>query len=150
MFCLPKSITKQYIHTQQKEQEAFGTNVEAYQEKLAKIVKVELPATWIGREVEMRIQHAKQNPQFDEKQEEKMKKEFKALAENNLKVFLGLAEIVKLENVELDKDEKEQAKRGVEQKAAQNPNIDRVNEQEREELNMRIDKYLRGLIMSEE
>lgn len=134
---------------QQKEQQAFGVSVDAYQEKLSGVVKVDLPQSWIDREVEMRLQQAQQSPQWEEmkKNEEKMKKEFGTMAEKNLKVFLGLSEIVKQENVELDKDEKKLAESLVAQKLEKNKNADQKAEQEREELNMKIDKYLRGLII---
>lgn len=129
-----------------------------YNDSLAKIVKVDLPQSWIDKEVETRLQRMKSSPQFQQdpeafwKQmgadEEKMKKQFVVEGEKDLKVFLGLSEIVKLEKIELDKDEMEQAHQMAHQglsNADDHSSPDHDAAMQRSVMQLKIDKYLRNL-----
>ena len=143
-----------------KNKEVEKKAMNEYTLKLAKVVKVELPQSWIDREVSTRIERIKQNPQFIRdpaafwQQMGKTEKEFhKTLAEDgerDLKIFLALSEIVKTENIELDKDEMDEAhhlahqhlqQSGSEQPEAHQAEIEKVI------LNLKIDKFLRAAIM---
>lgn len=131
-----------------------------YNEKLLKTVKFDLPQSWINREVDMRMHDIKNHPQFKHdpenfwkqigKKEEDLKKEFAKRAEGDLKVFLSLSEIIKQENVELDKDELRKAELITHNRVSQNGQEGGINMEEelqRTILNMRIDKYLEGLML---
>lgn len=128
-----------------------------YKEDLAKYVKVDLPESWIAREVEMRMKGVKESPQYAaspekfwkaiKKDEKALEKEFQADAEKGLKIFLGLSELVKKENIELNKDEMEIVHQRVHQKIPGNDHSshDHAMAMERESLNFKIDKFLTTL-----
>ncbi|MDH3324561.1 MAG: trigger factor [Candidatus Peregrinibacteria bacterium] len=142
----------------EKEKGAKGECIKDYEEKLAKIVKGELPQSWMDKEVEMRMAQLKQNPQYTHdpeafwktigKKEDDLIKQFKKDAEANLKVFLGLSEIIKQENIELDKDETKRAALIVEQNLKNAPKGARKEEEmQKVTLNLKIDKFLAGLMI---
>jgi trigger factor len=142
-----------------KERKAKEALVGDYQEKLVKYVKAELPDSWIQKEVEAQWKQVEEHPQYRQdpkafweatgQSEEKLKKQFAAQGEKNLKVFLGLSEIVKVENIELNKNELEQAHKMAHQHLGHDqhdhPNHDA--EIEKASLNLKIDKYLQGLML---
>lgn len=147
------------IITENKEKQARKEAYEKYRSDLAKAVKIELPPTWIVREVEHRLHQFKENPRFKAnpqafwkefgKDEETLKKEFETFVAQDLTIFLSLSEIVKLENIELDKDEITRAMSVVDEKIKNNqlPQAHKNAEIERIELNMKIDKYLKSLTL---
>jgi trigger factor len=141
-----------------KRNEEKKKNIGAYNEKLLKITKGDLPRSWIERECEMRLEEIKQSPQYTHdpeafwkqvgKKEEDMKKQFEKDAEANLKVFLGLSEIIKTEKIELDKDEMTKAGLIVDQRMSQQQGEGhREEELQKTVLNLKIDKYLEGLML---
>lgn len=140
-----------------KEEEERRNVIDNYNKKLAKIVKTELPQSWIEDDIDMRIRHLKNSPQFKQapddfwkaigKTEDAVKKEFRKPAEENLKIFLGLSHIIDNENIELDKDEVENAKKSVEMKKKQNSNMDEQMELSKALHNLKIDKFFRGLTL---
>ncbi len=136
--------------------------MDAYTKDLAKLVKAELPASWVEREVSSRLNRMQQSPQYQEdpakfwqtmgKTETEFKKELAKEGEQDLLIFLGLSDIVKTENVELDKDELGQAHH-MAHKHLQNDG-DHASEahhveMEKATLNLKIDKFLRSAIMSQ-
>ncbi len=149
----------QTILEQRKQEEEKKKIIDDYSEKLAKIVKTDLPESWITKEVNMRLEEIHNSPQYKNnpeefwkmvgKTEEKTKKEFKESAEKNLKVFLGLSHIIKQEKIELNKDEEKKAQSILERKQAQNKNsnFDRESEYQRIALNLKIDKYFDTLTL---
>jgi len=92
-----------------------GQALNKFKEKIAGVVKADLPASWIEREAHQRMEQIKQSPAFKQdqeafwkhvkKSEEALMKDFRKDSEKTLKAYLGLSEIVKTENIELDKDE---------------------------------------------
>lgn len=131
-----------------------------FDQKLAKIVTVELPASWIKAEVNAQMMRLKQSPQFQHdpeaffnqmgKTEEQLAKEFEVTGDVSLKTYLGLAEILKKENIELDKDEMESAKQRAEHQASHQKDI---SEQRKSQImdqvvqNMKIDKYISSIMI---
>lgn len=136
--------------------------MDAYTKDLAKVVKAELPTSWIEREVGSRFKRMQESPQYQAdpasfwqtmgKTETEFKKELAAEGEQDLLIFLGLSEIVKTENVELDKDEMGQAHHMAHQHL-QNDSDHASDahhaEMEKATLNLKIDKFLRSAIMSQ-
>ncbi len=129
--------------------------ITVYEDKLVKIVKIDLPVSWIENEVEMRMKKITESPQYKHdpeqfwkqvgKDEAALKKEFTKDSERNLKVFLAHAEIIKKENVKLDKAEKEKAHQIVHTRGFPEDNHDM--ELEKVETELKIDKYLNGLMI---
>ncbi len=150
---IKKTITQN--KTQAKEQEWIAD----YSTQLAKLVKADLPQSWLDREVSSRLARLKQNPQFQSnpeqfwkamgKDEEVFKKELASEGEKDLKVFLGLSEIVKTEGITLDKDEKTQAHHIARQNIGHDHHHGHSHdvEVEKAELNLKIDKFLRSTII---
>lgn len=139
---------KQNVETN-KQREAEQAETDKYTKEVGKLTKGDLPKSWIDKEVQAQFQRLTQNPQFQQNPEaflqqmgdqEKLKKEFAVQGEENLRVFLGLTEIVNAENIELDKDETVRAMQQAQQ-SGKDENI----EFERISLNMKIDKYLASL-----
>jgi len=136
--------------------------MDAYTKELAKVVKAELPQSWIDREVSSRLNRLQQNPQYQKdpatfwqtmgKTETEFKKDLAKEGERDLLIFLGLSEIVKTENVELDKDEMGQAHHMAHQHL-QNDSDHKSDahhaEMEKATLNLKIDKFLRSAIMEQ-
>jgi len=136
--------------------------MDAYTKDLAKVVKAELPQSWIDREVTSRLNRLQQNPQYQKdpatfwqtmgKTETEFKKDLAKEGERDLLIFLGLSEIVKTENVELDKDEMGQAHHMAHQHL-QNDSDHKSDahhaEMEKATLNLKIDKFLRSAIMEQ-
>ncbi len=129
-----------------------------FNQKLAKVVKVDLPQSWIEKEVEARIGRIKASPQFQNdpetfwkqmgQTEEDLRKIAAKEGEVDLKVFLGLSEIVKQENIELNKDEMAQAHQIAHQHLGHEEGHDSHDhhvEMDKAILNMKIDKYLKAL-----
>lgn len=150
---LKKQIRKTI--TMNKEQSAQKEILDEYNKKLAKVVKTDLPKSWIKQEVQSRLNRLKQSPQFKQdpqnfwktmgKKEADLKKEFEKEGIEGLKVFLGLSEIVKIENIDLNKDELSEVERIAKtQSQASNSNIQ--SEIQKTVLNLKIDKYLRSLM----
>ena len=102
-----------------KQQSANQVSIRDYEKALAAKIKVDLPASWIGREVENALANLSQKPEFKAdpaafwaqigKTEDEFKAEQAKIADQNLKIFLALAEVVKLEKIELDDAEKSKA-----------------------------------------
>lgn len=140
-----------------KENEERKKLIGEYNKKLAKVVDVDLPLSWVEGDIEMRLREIKESPQFKnnpemfwkaiKKTEEDLKKEFRAPAEENLKVFLALSHIVEEEKIELDKDELGTIGRVVEDRIREHPSLDPGEEASKTVLNMKIDKYFRGLTL---
>ncbi|MCK5460455.1 trigger factor [Candidatus Gracilibacteria bacterium] len=136
-----------------KEQEKHKKSMNEYNEKLVKVVEVDLPKSWIEKEVQIRFNQFAQNPQYKAdpdafwkrmgKKEDDLKKEFAKDSEANLKVFLGLSEIVKQEKIELNKDEMKDLMMQVE---ASSKDGNHGEEVQKMVLNSKIDKYLRSLM----
>jgi len=136
--------------------------MDAYTKDLAKVVKAELPQSWIDREVTSRLNRLQQNPQYQKdpatfwqtmgKTETEFKKDLAKEGERDLLIFLGLSEIVKTENVELDKDEMGQAHHMAHQHL-QNDSDHKSDahhaEMEKATLNLKIDKFLRSAIIEQ-
>ncbi len=133
-----------------KKKEAQQAETDSYTKEIGKITKGDLPESWIKKEIHMQFQRMAQNPQYQQdpaaflkslgKDEEALKKEFEVQGEENLRIFLGLKEVITQEKIELDKDEllraAEQAKNG---KDEENIEFERIC------LNIKIDKYLSSL-----
>ncbi len=142
---------------QKKRDEEKKLKMNEYNTKLAKMVKTDLPASWIEKEVDIRMDEVKNSPQYKHdpenfwktmgQKEDDIRKKFKIEAENNLKVFLGLSEISAKEKIELTKEEAERANQIVQHRIEHNPDIDREAELHRVILNLKIDKYLEALMM---
>jgi trigger factor len=91
--------------------------IESYKADLIKKVKIDLPASWIKSEVDDRLDKLKKSPSYQAspdkfwknlgKTEEKMTQEFEDKAKTGLTEYLALVEIVKIEEIELDKEEAE-------------------------------------------
>jgi trigger factor len=128
-----------------------------YEEKLAKIVKIDLPVSWIENETEMRLKKIMESPQYKhdpeqfwkqlKKDEESLKKEFRKEAEIGLKVFLAHSEIVIKEGVKLTAEEKTRAHQIVHERGLQENNENHDLELQKAETELKIDKYLNGLIL---
>ncbi len=144
------------IIRQNKEQSEKKKAMDEYQQKLAKEVKVDLPESWLEKEVVTRFERFKQNPAFLAdpaafwkeigETEESLKKRFRKDAETDLSIFLGFSEIIKQEKIELDKDEMERAHKIAHQhleKGHEDPRHD--EEMQKAILNLKIDKYLQSL-----
>lgn len=131
-----------------------------FDQKLAKIVTVDLPATWIAAEVNAQMTRLKSSPQFQHdpesfwkqmgKTEETIIKEFEKSGEISLKTYLGLAKIMEAEKIELDKDEMESAKQRAAYQSAQQKNTtpemqSRLLEQTVQ--SMKIDKYISSIMI---
>ncbi len=142
-----------------KRSEERKKKIGEYNEKLLKTVKADLPASWITRECEMRMEEVKQSPQYTHdpemfwkavgKKEEELKKQFEKDAHANLTVFLALSEIIKKENIQLDKDE--MIKAGLITDQHMNRHGGKGNREEELQktiLNLKIDKYFEGLMLS--
>ncbi len=145
--------------TQNKARETERKDTETYTDKLAPLVKTDLPESWLDREVHTRMQRLEHNPQFKNdpgafwkvmgKSEKDYKEEMRAEGAKDLKVFLGLSEIVKQENIELDKDEFAIAKQIAHNNLGQDGQKGYAHDLEVEKavMNMKIDKFLRSAIM---
>ncbi len=128
-----------------------------YEEKLVKIVKIDLPVSWIDGEVEMRMKRVTESPQYKhdpeqfwkqiKKNESDLRKEFRKESERGLKVFLAHSEIVKKENIKLDKVEKERAHQIMHERGVQSDHPNHVLEIQKVETELKIDKYLNGLML---
>ncbi len=144
---------------QKEETEQKKKNIALYNAELAKQVKVDLPESWILEEVEMRMQGIKNEEEYKKdpehfwklmgKKEEDVRKQFHRFAEDNLKVFLGLNEIIKQENIELDVDEEEKIAQMIllEKKRANWSKQQEMAALEKAKLNAKIDKYFEGLTL---
>ncbi len=143
---------------QNKEQNEKKKATQEYQEKLAKQVKADLPNSWLEKEVAVRLEKLKQNPQFREdpnafwknigKTEDDFKKLFRPEAEKDLKTFLGLTEIVKQENIELNKDDLDKAHQIAHKRLGKTPISEKYMEElQKIILNLKIDKYLQTLTL---
>jgi len=154
-----KAQIKETITTN-KNKEAEKTAMDTYTKGLAKVVKADLPQSWIEREVGSRLNSLKQNPQFQQnpasfwqnmgKTENEFKKELATEGERDLLIFLGLSEIVKTENIELDKDEMGEAHHLAHQhlqNADDHTSDAHHAEMEKAVLNLKIDKFLQAAIM---
>ncbi len=141
---------------QNRGKEAKKKAVEEYQEKLAKLVTVDFPVSWIEKEIQTRLARFKENPAFRAdpkafweeigKTEEELKKLFRENAEMDLKVFLGFSEIIKQENIELDKDEMEKAHQIVHQRLGEKASPAQHDaEMQRIIINLKIDKYIQSI-----
>lgn len=141
--------------TMNKEQSKQKEALDEYNKKLAKVVKVDLPKSWITQEIQSRLNRLKQSPQYKQdpenfwktmgKKEEDLQKEFEKEGIEGLKVFLGLSEIVKTENIELNKDELNEVNRMAETQSKAS-RTDIQSEIQKAILNLKIDKYLRNLM----
>ena len=123
--------------------------IEAYQEKLVKMTKCELPESWIEGEVLSRLDRIKKSPQFEHdpeafwkqmgKKEEDLKKEFRTASEESLKSYLALVEAVKQSNILLTSEEEKAAK----EEASHAPeHVSKVQALEKAVLSRKIDKFL--------
>ncbi len=143
-----------------KSKEAEKQAMDEYTKALSKVVKADLPQSWVDREVSSRVQRLQQNPQFQQdpaafwqtmgKTEKEFKKDLAAEGERDLLIFLGLSEIVKTENIELDKDEMGEAQHLAHQHLQGNPSESsdaHTAEMEKAVLNLKIDKFLRAAII---
>ena len=141
---------------QNKERTEKKKNIQDYQEKLAKLVKVDFPSSWLEKESQSRMEQLKQSPEFRDdpesfwkkvgKNEKDLEKMFHTQAEQDLKVFLALSEVVKQENIELDKDELEKAQKIAQERAGNAKHKGHeTSELQRIILNLKIDKYLQTL-----
>ncbi len=144
--------------TTNKSQGEVQKNMAEFNKSLAKLVKVDLPESWVKKEVDARIERIKQSPQYQHdpesfwkqigKTEEVVKKEAKTEGETDLKVFLGLSEIIKLEKIELDKDEMEKAHQMAHQHLEHSNDHDshaHHAEMDKAVLNLKIDKYISSI-----
>jgi len=129
-----------------------------FDQKLAKIVKVDLPESWIAAEVNAQLARLKQSPQFQHdpeafwkgigKTEEEIKKDFAKNGEISLKTYLGLGKILEAEKIELNKDEQAELERRVEHQLSHAK--DSTPEMKKRlmaqmEQSMKIDKYLESI-----
>ncbi|MCF7812676.1 trigger factor [Candidatus Gracilibacteria bacterium] len=149
---------REMVERQKKDQEK-KKQIQEYKKRLLKIVKGDIPTSWKQKEVEMRMQEIKNHPQYQHdpenfwkqigKKEEDMKKEFELQAENELKVFLALSKIIQQENIHLDKDEEKKAEHLARHRTNQAPEGtgNYEDELQRTKLNLKIDKYLEGLML---
>lgn len=123
--------------------------IEAYQEKLVKMTKCELPESWIEGEVLSRLDRIKKSPQFEHdpaafwkqmgKKEEDLKKEFRIASEESLKSYLALVEAVKVSKIVLTPKEEKEAKH----EASHAPeNVSKEQAFEKAVLSRKIDKFL--------
>jgi len=138
-----------------KEGEEKKKQVAKYNESLLKIVKADIPETWIKKELEMRMGGLKNSPQYKHdpesfwkaigKKEEDIQKEFEKDARKNLLVFLALSKIIETENVQLDKDEIKKAEMLVSHRMNQGKAQNKESEMQSVVLQLRIDKYLEGV-----
>lgn len=131
-----------------------------FDQKLAKIVEVDLPQSWIAAEVNAQMMRMKQSPQFQHdpesfwkgigKTEEQLKKDFEKSGEVSLKTYLGLAKILEAEKIELNKDEMETVKQRTEHQlshqAEKTPQMEqRIMQQTIQ--GMKIDKYISSIMI---
>ncbi|PID69981.1 trigger factor [bacterium DOLZORAL124_38_8] len=136
-----------------KKRSALGTKKEEYKAELGKKVKIELPQSWINKEVESRLAYVKRSPEFvanaDKfweqlgKTEEELVKEFQKEADVSLKAYLALSEIVKAEKIELTDAEYEGAHMKVHQrlKTAGHDSPEHAQLMAQEVMNAKIDKF---------
>ncbi len=153
-----KEVFREEVHgivKRNKEAQGKKKQIEEYQERLLKLVRADLPVSWITREADMRMEEIKHSPRFKHdpenfwkvlgKKEEDLQKGFCKEAEKNLLVFLALSEIVRKEALELDKDELKQAEIRARQRGG-----DYEQEFQNAVLHLKIDKYLEGVTLSKE
>lgn len=135
-------------------------DMDTYTQELGKMVKADLPSSWIDREVATRLHRLQQNPDYQAnpaafwqqmgRTETAFKKDLAQEGERDLLIFLGLSEIVKSEKMELDKDEIEQAHRLAHQhlhNETDHSSTSHQAEMEKAVLNLKIDKFLRLAII---
>lgn len=131
---------------------------EEFYKKLDKVLKAELPKSWIEKEVEGRLQHIKNAPQYQHdpeafwkqvgKTEEALKKEFQSTAERDLRIMLGMGEVLKQENIELDADEIKKAQLLAAQRTGEKaPQEERERALQQIAHELKIDKYLSTVIL---
>lgn len=146
------------VITQNKERTGKKKNIEEYQVNLSKLVKVDFPESWLEKESKTRMEQLKQAPEFrndpeafwknTSQTEKDLEKMFRTQAEQDLKIFLGLSEVIKQEHIELNKDELERAKNIAQQKLSKDKNKKHLeSELQRILLNLKIDKYLQTLTL---
>lgn len=129
-----------------------------FDKKLAKIVTVDLPESWIAAEVNAQLMKMKQSSQFQHdpeafwkgvgKTEEEIKKDFAKSGEISLKTYLGLAKILEAEKIELDKDEMKTVEQRVEHQLSHGEDkSDAMKERltSQTEQSMKIDKYIASI-----
>jgi trigger factor len=149
----------QMVERQKRDQEK-QKKVEEYNKKLLKTVTCELPQSWIEKEVNVRMNEVRNHPQFKHdpenfwkqlgKKEADFKKDISLRAEKDLQIFLTLSEIIKQENIELDKDELKKAQLLAHNRVSKNGDsggVDMEEELQKTILHMRIDKYMEGLML---
>ncbi len=144
---IKKVITGNKTNSEKKKKQ------QEYSEKFAKYVKTELPESWIESEVESRLENLKNSPQYQHdpesfwkaigKNEEALKKEFKEQANEDLKVFLGLNQLIDQENIELNKDEMAT----IEARLKQFPPEEAKRYLGKAIVDAKIDKFLDGVIL---
>lgn len=146
---------------QNKELSEKKKNIENYQNQIAKIVTTEFPESWIQKEVKSRMAKTKQDSGYKEnpeafyekigKSEKDMEVFFREQTEHDLKVLLGLSEIVDQENISLDKDELEKASQLALQKKSHSKDRDTLEAAlQKIILNLKIDKYIQTITLDED
>jgi len=138
-----------------KERSEKKKSMDDYQAKIADITKIDLPESWISAEVNGKMERFKSSPEYRAdpvsymnqmgKNESEIKSMFEAQSKNEFKALLGLTKIVDKENIELNKDEIDRAKRIIEDRLKQNNSINFDSELRKVLIDMRIDKYVSGL-----
>ncbi len=129
-----------------------------FDEKLAKIVQVDLPESWVEAEVNAQLARLKSSPQFQHdpeafwkgigKTEADLKKEFVKSGERALKTYLGLAKILENEKIELNKDELKEVEHRLEHQLSHlNDSRPETKQRLRDQIiqNMKIDKYIASI-----
>jgi len=153
---------KKEIHTvllSRKKQDHFKHLQDQYKVELGKLVKIDLPLSWIEEEVQHRFHHLLQSPLYKKdpenfwkqmgKTEYELKKEWKKVAEENLKILLSLSEIVKVENIQISPEEESEIFHHFQHQHV-GKKVDpshQLKEIENLRLSYKIDKYFRGLTL---
>jgi len=115
-----------------KQKETERQDMDAYTKELGKLVKADLPQSWLDREVATRLQRMQQSPQFQQ---------------DPAAFWQSLG---KTENIELDKDELAQAHQLAHQHLGDdNDHSSHAHNAEMEKavLNLKIDKFLKSAII---
>ncbi|GEM_PF-1200381 len=145
------------LESEEKKQQGEKA-VAGFKEKLAGIVKVDLPQSWIDREVGGRQEQMKQSPAYRQdpeafwkqvgKSEDALMKEFRKDSEKTLKIYLGLSEIVKREALELSAGEEQMVQAQLEHRLSHEGDKKTPTQAQKSHAleSARIDKYLASLL----
>lgn len=146
----------------QKQTKEHQEQIQKFNEALLKVTKVELPESWLAKEVEIRMGRLHNDPKFQhdpeafwasiKKDEAGLKKEFETQAIKDLTLFVALSQVLKEQSIELDESEMRRAHAMAHQAMGKGHNEDHnsnahAEAMSRAVMNAKIDKYIESLMV---